>query len=49
MLKYGKFPMGIGTHITFTVHKPLKLSTFVLDKEALINKIEATIKEHIHP
>ena len=49
MLKYGKFPMGLGTHITFTVHKPIKLSTFVSDKEALINNIESTIKEHIHP
>ena len=47
-LRYGKFPMGLGTHITFTVHKPLKVSTFV-DKQDLINCIENTIKEHIHP
>lgn len=26
MLKYGKFPNGIGNHITFTVHKPIPLS-----------------------
>jgi len=49
MLKYGKFPLGLGTHITFTVHKPIKLSTFVEDKVVLINAIETTIKEHIHP
>lgn len=49
MLKYGKFPMGLGTHITFTVHKPLKLSTFALNKEALFNEIETTIKKHINP
>lgn len=49
MLKYGKFPLGLGTHITFTVHEPIKLSTFVSDKDALINNIESTIKEHIHP
>lgn len=49
MYKYGKFPMGLGTHITFTVHKPLKLSTFVADKETLVKNIETTIKEHIHP
>lgn len=48
MYKYGKFPMGIGTHITFTVHKPIKLATFA-DKKILINSIETTIKEHIHP
>jgi 1-acyl-sn-glycerol-3-phosphate acyltransferase len=49
MLKYSTFPMGLGTHITFTVHKPIKLSTFAADKETLINTIESTIKEHIHP
>jgi 1-acyl-sn-glycerol-3-phosphate acyltransferase len=46
--KYGKFPMGLGAHITFTVHKPLKIDTFV-NTEALINSIETTIKNHIHP
>jgi 1-acyl-sn-glycerol-3-phosphate acyltransferase len=49
MFRFGKFPMGLGTHITFTVHKPIKLSTFVSDKETLINNIETTIKEHINP
>ena len=48
MLRYGKFPMGLGTHIIFTVHKPLKLSTFT-NKETLIHSIENTIKKHIHP
>lgn len=47
MLKYGKFPLGLGTHIAFTVHKPLKVSTFV-NKEELINSIEATIKNNIN-
>ena len=46
-LKYGKFPMGLGTHITFTIHKPINLATFV-DKKVLLNTIENTIKEHIH-
>lgn len=45
-VRYGKFPMGLGTHITFTVHKPLKVSTFV-DKQDLINSIEITITKHI--
>lgn len=47
MLKYGKFPLGLGTHIAFTVHKPLKVSTFA-NKEELINSIEATIKNNIN-
>ncbi|HMR15697.1 lysophospholipid acyltransferase family protein [Mariniflexile maritimum] len=47
MLKYGNFPMGLGTHITFTVHKPIKVSTFV-NNEDLINSIENTIKASIN-
>lgn len=45
-LKYGKFPMGLGTQITLTVHKPLKIDTFV-SKEDLLNTIESNIKDHI--
>lgn len=48
MYKYGKFPMGIGSHIKFTVHEPIKLSTFA-DKDVLIGSIETIIKNHIHP
>ena len=44
--RYGKFPMDLGTHIKFMVHKPLKIANFA-DKEKLINSIEATIKNHI--
>jgi len=47
MLRYGKFPMGLGNHITFTVHEPIKIATFT-DKEALIDAIEATITSNIH-
>uniref|UniRef100_UPI0040491336 lysophospholipid acyltransferase family protein n=1 Tax=Gelidibacter sp. TaxID=2018083 RepID=UPI0040491336 len=47
-LKYGKFPMGLGAHIIFTVHQPLKLATFT-DKEALIKDIESTITASIYP
>lgn len=47
-LRYGKFPMGLGAHITFTVHKPVKIDTFV-NTETLINSIETTIKKHINP
>lgn len=48
MLRYGKFPMGIGNHLKFTVHQPLKIATFV-DKEALIRTVEHTISSNIHP
>lgn len=46
MLKYGKFPMGLGTHITFTVHKPVKVSTFANTAD-LLNYIENTITSNI--
>src|SRR5690554_3590345 len=48
MLRYGKFPMGIGNHLKFTVHQPIKIATFV-DKQELIRSIEQTITSNIHP
>lgn len=42
----GNFPMGLGAHITFMVHEPLKVADFE-DKNKLINNIETTIKNHI--
>lgn len=45
-LRYGKFPMGLGTHMKFTVHKPIKVSTFA-NRQDLINSVETTIIEHI--
>ncbi|GAA4966867.1 hypothetical protein GCM10023315_15290 [Algibacter aquimarinus] len=47
MFRYGKFPLGLGNHLKFTVHKPLELATFT-DRENLINSIETTIKKQIH-
>ncbi|TNJ47257.1 1-acyl-sn-glycerol-3-phosphate acyltransferase [Tamlana fucoidanivorans] len=47
ILKYGNFPLSLGTHVTFTVHKPLKVSTFV-DKQELIKTIESTITSAVH-
>jgi len=46
-VRYGKFPMGLGAHITFTVHKPIKITTFT-NKEELIEQIETTIKNGVH-
>lgn len=46
LLKYGKFPMGIGNHMKLTVHKPVKLAIFD-DKAKLIAQIESTISSAI--
>lgn len=44
-LRYGKFPMGLGSHIKFEVHQPLKISDFPLDD--LLKKIENDITQSI--
>jgi len=46
MFRYGMFPMGLGNHLKFTVHKPIELAIFV-NKQGLIEEIESTIKKHI--
>jgi len=46
LLKYGKFPMGIGNHVKLTVHNPIKLATFE-NKTKLIEQIESTIASAI--
>lgn len=48
MLRYGKFPMGIGNHLKFTVHQPIKIATFV-NKEELIPTVEKLISSNVHP
>ena len=45
MLKYGKFPYGLGNHISFDVHTPLAVSENV---EELIDKVERIITSSIH-
>ncbi|WGD35677.1 lysophospholipid acyltransferase family protein [Olleya sp. YS] len=44
-LMYGKFPMGIGAHLKFKVHQPLKVSDF--ETKPLIELVETTIKNDI--
>jgi len=44
-LRYGKFPMGIGSHIKFTVHKPLGVTN--KNHDELISIIEKCITESI--
>ena len=45
MNKYGKFPMGLGSRITFQIHEPLKISDY--NFEEIFEKTETIIKEHI--
>ena len=44
MLRYGKFPYGLGSHLKFTVHAPLEIEG---DSEALISRIEEQITSAI--
>jgi len=46
MLRYGNFPMGIGNHMTFTVHKPVEIINFT-DNTELIQHVEQTIVDGI--
>ncbi|WP_422106764.1 lysophospholipid acyltransferase family protein [Winogradskyella sp.] len=46
-LRYGKFPMGLGANITFTVHKPLQVDLYD-DKLELLNLVEAQVKSSIN-
>lgn len=45
IFKYGKFPLGIGSPMTITTHKPIKIDS--LPFEELLEKAEKVIKEHI--
>ncbi len=44
MMQYGKFPNGLGSHIIFTIHKPIE-NTGNLD--SLISEIEQTVTNGI--
>lgn len=45
-LRYGKFPMGLGSRITFRVHKPMSINQYE-DKLELISLVEAQVKSSI--
>ncbi len=45
-LRYGKFPMGLGANITFTVHQPMQANHYE-DKLELISLVEAQVKSTI--
>ena len=45
MVKFGFFPVGLGNHLTFVIHKPLKVSEFTF--EEIIEKAETAVVEGI--
>ncbi len=46
--KYGKFPYGLGSHITVEAHEPIQLSDYPKEKrDELLEHIEKVITEHI--
>lgn len=45
-LRYSKFPMGLGAHITFKVHQPIAVNSE--EPIALVKQIEQTIIKDIH-
>ncbi len=44
MLRYGKFPFGIGNHIKFQVHPPIKIEG---NLDALLEQVEQTVVSSI--
>ena len=45
MTKFGSFPLGLGTRLDFTIHKPMKISEHKF--EEIFEKTETIITKHI--
>lgn len=45
VFKYGKFPLGLGSPITITTHKPIKIDSLPFDE--LMKQVETTVTNHI--
>jgi 1-acyl-sn-glycerol-3-phosphate acyltransferase len=45
IVKFGFFPLGLGAHLTFTVHQPIKASAFPFDE--LMEMTEKAVVESI--
>ncbi|MCL7762298.1 1-acyl-sn-glycerol-3-phosphate acyltransferase [Polaribacter sp. Z014] len=45
IFKYGKFPLGLGSPITFTIHQPIKINSLPFNE--LLEQTETVIKNHI--
>lgn len=46
LLRYGKFPMGIGAHLKFNVLEPVEISG---DPDALVSAMESAITSQVNP
>jgi 1-acyl-sn-glycerol-3-phosphate acyltransferase len=46
LLKYGQFPLGLGAHVKFQVHRPIPISS-IEDIDSSILEVEKIIKEAI--
>ncbi|MCV9932362.1 1-acyl-sn-glycerol-3-phosphate acyltransferase [Flavobacterium sp. LS1R47] len=45
MVKFGFFPVGLGNHLTFTIHKPLAVKDY--DFATIMNKSEKAVVEGV--
>lgn len=45
IFRYGKFPLGLGSPITFTIHQPIKINSLPFNE--LLEQTETVIKDHI--
>jgi 1-acyl-sn-glycerol-3-phosphate acyltransferase len=45
MVKFGAFPMGLGTRLQFIIHEPLAIKDFSF--EELMGKTENAVKQSI--
>jgi len=45
IFKYGKYPLGLGSPITLTAHKPIKINSLPFDE--LMSTVETEITDHI--
>ncbi|GGG91734.1 1-acyl-sn-glycerol-3-phosphate acyltransferase [Polaribacter pacificus] len=45
VFKYGKFPLGLGSPISITTHKPIKIDSLPFDE--LMKEVETAVTNHI--
>lgn len=46
MVRYGNFPMGLGNHLQFKIHEPLKVSEYSF--EEIFEKTEKAVTSAVH-
>ena len=45
MTRYGQFPLGLGNRLSFSIHKPLKISDYTF--EEILEKTESVITQNV--